>query len=110
MERARNIDMLLPFGDGKIVLLNRLSEGEREEDEDKQDIPLAAHGPSDLPPIPSETIQDNAKIHKPNLENMATELLHQSTTQAFGHTLPNHTSYDLYDAYIEIDSSNSRHI
>jgi hypothetical protein len=109
MEKSGNVDMLCPFGDGKVVLINGLSEGEREEDEDEQDMPVptSINGSSDGPSWPETqaAIQDDAEqdagIHQPdlespNIEDVAAELLHQSPRS--------------YNPYIEIDSGSSKSI
>lgn len=43
MKRSRHVDILCPFGDRKLVLINGLSEGGWEEDDDKQKVPIQVH-------------------------------------------------------------------
>ena len=77
MEKSGNVDMLCPFGDGKIVLLNGLSEGEQE-DEDEQDVPMQVHASEPANTnvsSPFEAAQGDADIHQPDIEDMATKLL-----------------------------------
>jgi hypothetical protein len=66
MERSGNVDMLCPFGDGRLILINGLSEGEREEDEDEQDVPIQVRESVDAnasSPSDSENAQGDASVH-----------------------------------------------
>jgi hypothetical protein len=94
MEGSGNIDMLRPFGDGKVVLLNGLSEEERDEDEDEQDVPalVGADGLRNK----SDTSETNPDGHQPDIEDTASELLQQVPQS--------------YNPYIEIDYGSGKSV
>ena len=74
MESAGGFDMFCPFGKKRMVLMDGLIDGERNEDDEEADVRQHQLGvPSDEQlPVSSA---DNIVLDEPDLEDMATEEL-----------------------------------
>jgi hypothetical protein len=92
MDKGEGFDMFCPFGKGKIVLMNGLSEGERNEDEEEQD---------NAPPPSSDSAAPGSEgciPDTPDLEDLAlTEILCQDSQS----TLP-------FEAYIDVNPGSDK--
>ncbi|KIM80526.1 hypothetical protein PILCRDRAFT_822244 [Piloderma croceum F 1598] len=89
MEKIGGFDMFCPLGENRMVLMDGLTEGERNEDDEETDIrPPELDGPSDHQPIPS----DIDVSYEPDLEDMAAEEL-----------TPLEPSHAKHEAYLIVD-------
>jgi hypothetical protein len=100
MEKGEGFDMFCPFGKKRMVLLDGLMEGERNEDEEEMDIrpPEEELNAEHANPIPTNTeIQD-----EPDIEDMAAEECTRLETES-----PKHEAYLIVDA--ELGGRTSQH-
>ena len=85
MEKGDGFDMFCPFGKNKMVLMDGLTEGERDEDNEEVD----AHPPEPNGPAADEHIPANTDVlYEPDLEDMAAEEL--------THLEASHSKYEAY--------------
>jgi hypothetical protein len=101
MEKGEGFDMFCPFGVKKMVLMDGLTDGERNEDDDEIDVRLPEPGASsDERPRPIST--DGDALDEPDLEDMAAEELTHLDTSC-----PKHEAYLIIDG--DTGGSTSKH-
>lgn len=94
------LDILCPFVSQQVVLLRGLFSGEREEDEEEQDIPSAG-GPSQLNP------QDDSS--SPTEENVAQDLEPDLEDLSGSHPALCPPKDQTYSPYVAVDPDNVQH-